>query len=349
VYGQETVSHDASKTSGRAPATCLIARSRKEIVMSYRYNTIDVIVGVSMCAIVFGAALFFLAASGTIQTAIPQPISIQQPTDSEFGMIWIQPTLGQAIVEQVIYERQANQVMAQSASEWNGATLAHHEFRSIPGGPFGAVMRQATTIPADHMARVQSVMGRAIVNFTARGIRSEVLSAAQERSDYNTGMIRTTEAMGQRLDHEFASTWQATLGHGIVEAYQNYTERAGTIQERLGTALLNVVRAQTEPEEIRAAAQEQLASLVVAAVRTEALADRLTLLAAIESFPEDTAAASTEPAIWPDVPMGYLIVADLMLATIFFGGLVLTARNRGTKALAEMRHDQDRWVYRMAA
>ena len=317
--------------------------------MSYRYNTIDIIVGVSMCAIVFGAALFFLAASGTLQTAIPQPTSIEQPTDSEFGMIWIQPTLGQAIVDQVLFERQVNQVMAQSVSEWNRATLAHHEFRSISGGPFGAVMRQAATIPTEHTARVQGVMGRAIVNFTARGIRSGVLSADQYLSDYNIGMIRTTEAMGQRLDHEFASTWQATLGHEIVEAYQNYTERADAIQEQLGAALLHVVRAQTEPEEVRASTQEQLASLVVAAIRTEALADRLTLLAAIESFPEDTAAASTEPTTWPDIPMGYLIVADLMLATVFFGGLLLTARSRETKALAQMRHDQDRWMYRMAA
>ena len=317
--------------------------------MSYRYNTIDIIVGVSMCAIVFGAALFFLAASGTLQTAIPQPTSIEQPTDSEFGMIWIQPTLGQAIVDQVLFERQVNQVMAQSVSEWNRATLAHHEFQSTPDGPFGEVTRQAATIPVDHMARVQGVLGRAIVNFTTRGIRSGVLSANQILSDYNTGMIRTTEAMGQRLDHEFASTWQATLGQGIVEAYQHYTEQAGAIQERLGTALLHVVRAQTEAEEVRAATQEQLASLVVAAVRTEALADQLTLLAAIESFPEDTTAASTEPAAWPDIPMGYLIVANLMLVTVFFGGLLLTARNRETKAMAQMRQDQDRWVYRMAA
>ena len=316
--------------------------------MSYRYNTIDIIVGVSLCAIVFGAALFFLAASGTLQTAIPQPAS-EQPADSEFGMIWVQPTLGQAIVDQVIFERKANHIIAQSVSEWNRATLAHREFQSISGGPFGAIMRQAATIPADHMARIQGVMGRAIVNFTARGIRNGVLSVDQDLSEYNTGMIRMTHAMEQRLDHEFTSTWQATLGHGIVEASQNYTERAGAIQERLGTAMLHVVRAQTEPEEVRAATQEQLASLVVAAVRTEALADRLTLLAAIESFPEDTTAPSTEPTAWPDIPMGYLIVADLILAAVFFGGLLLTARSRETKSLAEIRHDQDRWVYRMAA
>jgi hypothetical protein len=39
--------------------------------MSYRYNTIDIIVGIGMCAIVFGAWLFFFAANGTYQVATP--------------------------------------------------------------------------------------------------------------------------------------------------------------------------------------------------------------------------------------------------------------------------------------
>ena len=177
--------------------------------MSYRYNSIDIIVGVGMCAIVFGALLFFVAANGTLQTAIPQPISIEQPGDIQLGMTWLQPALGQTIVEHSIFERHANHVMAQSASEWNRTTIAHHELQSLPGGPFGAVIRQAATVPADHMARVQGVMGRAIVNFTQRGIRSGMLSADQYLSDYNSGMIRATEARGQRLDHHFASTWQA--------------------------------------------------------------------------------------------------------------------------------------------
>jgi hypothetical protein len=117
----------------------------------------------------------------------------------------------------------------------------------------------------------------------------------------------------------------------------------------MGTAILHVTQAQTASEEVRAAQQGQLASLVVAAIRTEARADRLTLLAAIESFPEDTAVASTEPASWPEIPMGYLIVAGFMLAAVFFGGLSLSARSRESKALEEMKHTATRWVYRMAA
>jgi len=192
-------------------------------------------------------------------------------------------------------------------------------------------------------------MGQAIVNFTTRGIRSGVLSADQYRSEYNTNMIRITEAWGQRLDQEFTTTWQATLGRGIVDAFQNYTERAGAIQERVGTALVQVTQAQVGSEEIRAMQQEQLASLMVAAIRTEALADRMTLLATIESFPEDTAIASTEPASWPEIQIGYLTVSGLMLVTVFFGGLSLAARIRETKALAEMEHQAARWVYRVAA
>lgn len=317
--------------------------------MSYRFNSIDVIVGVGMCAIVFGALLFFVAANGTFQAVIPQPLSTETPIGLELGMTWLQPALGQAIVDQALFERRTNQLMAQSASEWNRATLAHQEFQSLPGGSLGAIMRQAATVPADHMARVQYVMGRAIVNFTARGIRSGVLSADQDRSDYNTNMIRVTEARGQRLDHEFASTWQATLGRGIVDAIQNYRWQAGAIQERLGAALLHVTQAQTEAEEVRAAQQEQLASLVMAAVRTEALADRLTLLAAIEFFPEDTAVAFTESASWPEMPMGYLIAASLMLAAVFLGGLSLSAQRRESNALDEMKQDADKWVYRIAA
>jgi len=325
------------------------AGCRKEAGMSYRYSTVDIIVGVGMCAILFGALLFFAAANGTYQAAIPQPLSTTEPVDIEFGMTLLQPVLGQALVDQALFERRANQLMALAASEWNRATLASHEFESLPGGPFGAVMRQAATMPAAHMARVQTVMGRAIVNFTARGIRSEVLSADQYLSDYNANMIRATEVRGQRLTDNFMSIWQAMIGRGVVDAIQNYRKRAAAIQEQLGTAILHVTQAQTGSEEVRAAQQGELASLVVAAVRTEAQAERLTLLAAIESFPEDTTVAFSEPASWPEIPMGYLMVAGFMLAAVFFGGLSLSARNRESKALDEMKYTATRWVYRMAA
>jgi hypothetical protein len=317
--------------------------------MSYRYNTTDIIVGVGMCAIVFGALLFFLAANGTIQAAPPQAVVMEPSTSMEMGMTWLQPALGQAIVEGVLAERRNNQMMAEAASEWNRATLAHHEFQSLPGGPFGPVLRQAGAVPAEHQARVQGILGRTIVNFTERGIRSGAFSADQYLSDFNSSLIRTAEIRGQQLDQDFSSNWQATLGRGILWAFQTYSSRAEGIQERLGTALVHVAQAQQSLESDMATQQPQLGSLLVAAIRTDEMMGRLTLLEAIESLPEMTVAASTEPASWPEMPIGFLIAAGLMLAAVFFGGLSMSAGSREAKAAAAMQRNSSKWVYRMAA
>lgn len=317
--------------------------------MSYRYNTTDIIVGVGMCAIVFGALLFFLVANGTIQAAPPQPLPAQQFEDSLAGIAFLQPVLGQAVVDTAQFERQANQVIAQSAAEWNRATLTYQAFQSHHDGPFGAVARQAVTAPIEHAARVQGIMGRSIVNFTKRGVQTGVLPVDYRVSAFNTSMINATERRGQKLHDEFASTWQATLGRSIVDAIRNFRVRSGEIQEQLGTAAVHVAQAQYAVEGGRAADQAQLGSLVVAAVRTNALAEKLTLLAAIESFPEETVVASTAPAAWPEMPMGYLIAAGLLLMGVFFGGLSFAARSRELHMIARMQHDSNRWVYRMAA
>jgi hypothetical protein len=97
--------------------------------MSYRYNTTDIIVGVGMCAILFGGLLLFLAANGTYQAVLPQALALEQSSEIT-GMSALQPALGQAIVEQALSERRNNRTMAQSVSEWNRATMAHHELQS---------------------------------------------------------------------------------------------------------------------------------------------------------------------------------------------------------------------------
>jgi hypothetical protein len=318
--------------------------------MSYKYTTIDVIVGVGMCAIVFGALLFFVAATGTFQVAPISYAPIEQSTEMLAGMAMLQPALGQAIVERELLERRASQGMAGAIALWNKATLAQQNLESLPGGPFGAVRHDAATVPANHAARIQAVMGREIVNFTKRGVQSGLLSADRYRSRYNALMIHRSDARAQRRDIEFASTWQATLGRGIVEAAQNYRRLSASIQEQLGSAILQMTHLQATLEESRAANQYQLASLITAAVRTEALADRLTLLAAAEPKAEPTVVvASQDTASLPQIPMGVLIAAALGLAAVFFGGLTMAGSLRERKAMAEMNRNSARWVYRTAA
>ena len=54
--------------------------------MSYRYNTIDIIVGVGMCAILFGALLLFVAVNGTYHAIPPQGLAAEQSAVVETGM-----------------------------------------------------------------------------------------------------------------------------------------------------------------------------------------------------------------------------------------------------------------------
>ena len=318
--------------------------------MSYRYNTTDIIVGVGMCAILFGGLLLFLAANGTYQAVLPQALALEQSSEIT-GMSALQPALGQAIVEQALSERRNNRTMAQSVSEWNRATMAHHELQSGSRGLLGVTLSQAAAVPADHLARVQGVMGQGIVNFTTRGVRHGLLSADQYGTIYNMKMIGAIQAQGQRLHDQFASTWQATLGRRIVEAAQHDWLQAGAIQERLGWAVVQVVRAQMNSEEGQAMQQEQLASLIFASVRNEVMTDRpmqptVAVPSAVPS--ENIAVAFTESASWPEIPMTYLIAAGLLLATVFLGSLSMAAQSREAKALAQLKRDADRWAFRMA-
>ncbi len=317
--------------------------------MSTRDHSIDIAVGAGMCAILFGAFLFFVAANGTYQAAFPQSSSSEQPIGPQSGMTWLQSALGQAIVDQMLSERRADRAIASAASNWNQTTIAYNEFRSRPDGPLGAVMRDAVDTPTDHAARVQAVMGQAILNSTLRGVRNGRLSADLTHSAFNVDMIRTIQTRGLVLHHQFTSNWQATLGRRIVEAAQSHWRQAGAMQERLGMAIVQVARAQMQSEQGRAMQQETLGGFVFAAVRTEPSAVHLVPELANASIPTIPAVASVEPAAWPEISLSHLIVAVCMLAMVFVVGLSMAARSREEKELARIRQDASRWVYRMAS
>lgn len=316
--------------------------------MSYRYNTLDIIVGVGMCAIVFGAMLFFVAASGTFLVGGPQSAAIEGSALPSTSAAWLQPALGQAIVERALLQQRTDQITASATSEWNQALQAYRSLQAIPGGPFGFVMHRATAIPSEHLARVEAVMGRSIVNFTRRGIRSGVLSADLYLSDYNRNMIEATGAMGERMRHNFAATWQPTLGQWIVDVSGEHLRRVAGVQEQLGSAIVHMTLARTMLEGAWSTNQYQLGSLLAAVDRTGTMGDRTVTVASSNVMrPEVSVVSSAIPSI-PEVPMGYLIAAAFALCSVFFGGLMLSGASREAKALAEAKRHASRWVYRMA-
>jgi hypothetical protein len=315
--------------------------------MSYRFNSVDILVGVGLCAIVFGALVFFVATGGAFLVSGPQPAAIEDSLPSTEAA-WLQPALGRAIVEQSLLQLHTDQITAAATSEWNQAMLAYRSLQAIPGGPFAFVMDRAVTVPREHAARVQAVMGRSIVNFTQRGIRSGMLSADLYLSDYNQGMIAATEIRGRRMHEEFTSTWQSTLGQWIVDVSREHLRRVTGVQQQLGSAIVHMTQARMGLEGAWASNQYQLGSLMAAVDRTGTMDDRMATLVSSDAMrPEASTASNGLPSI-PDIPMGYLIGAGLLLCSVFFGGLVLSAASREAKALAEAKRNAGRWVYRLA-
>lgn len=312
--------------------------------MSYRFNSLDILVGVGLCAIVFGALVFFVATSGAFLVSGPQPAAIEDSLPSTEAA-WLQPALGKAIVERAVLQQRTEQIMAAATSEWNQAMQAHRSFQAIPGGPMAFVMDRAASVPREHAARVQAVMGRSIVNFTQRGIRSGMLSADLYLSDYNQGMIAATEIRGKRMHQEFESTWQSVLGQWIVDVTRETQRRVAGVQEQLGSAIVHMAQARMGLEGAWASNQYQLGSLMSAVDRTGTLDDRAMMSDAMR--PEGFA-ASIGLSSMPDIPIGYLMAAALLLCSVFFGGLVLSAAAREAKALAEAKRNAGRWTYRMA-
>jgi hypothetical protein len=290
--------------------------------------------------------LLVVATSGAFLVSGPQPGAIQEALPSTEAA-WLQPALGRAIVDRTVLQQRTDQITASATAEWNQAMMAYRYLRAIPGGPFAFIVDRAATVPNDHAARIQAVMGRSIVNFTQRGIRSGVLSADLYLSDYNQGMIAAADARARRMHDEFATTWQSVLGRWIVDVSRESLRRTAEVQERLGTAIVHVTQARMSLEEAWAANQYQLGSLMAAVDRTAP--DDGGLIVAAADTSRSQVAPSRGVSLIPDIPVAYLLTAAMLLCGVFFGGLVLSAASREAKALAEAKRNAGRWVYRMAS
>ena len=316
--------------------------------MPYRFNSVDILVGVGLCAIVFGAMLLVVATNGAFLVSGPQPGAAIDETLPSTEAAWLQPALGRAIVDRAVLQQRTDQITLSATAEWNQAMMAYRNLQSSPGGPFAFIIDRAVTVPNEHAARIQTVMGRTIVNFTQRGIRSGVLSADLHLSDYNQGMIAAAVARAQRMHEEFTTTWQSVLGRWIVDVSREYGRRTAEVQEQLGTAIVHVAQAKMGLEGAWGDNQYQLGSLMAAVDRTAPLHEGVATMSSTDATPSQVA-ISRGLSFIPDISVAYLLTAALLLCGVFFGGLVLSAASREAKALAEAKRNAGRWTYRMAS
>lgn len=179
---------------------------------------------------------------------------------------------------------------------------------------------------SNHAARVQYVMGRAIVNWTQRGVKSGLMPLSDKWNSYTQRMISKTDAWGIKMGDDFASARQTNLGTAIVRASQDWTAFVGRLQEQLGGAIVQVAKTQVAYREALAQNQKHLAALVSAAARTEARADLFARLMELDPVPPPAPTVAMQPIPAPDRPgasilglyaglAGFLLIVTLLLTS----------------------------------
>jgi hypothetical protein len=238
------------------------------------------------------------------------------------GLRWLQPILGQAIVDQDLLDRRHAAIAPAAVAQLTGMSGASLRRQKSPFGYLDSIKTSAAWAEADHATRVQTVMGRAIVQFTGRGVRSGLLSSEGTIANFNPLMIDRTDALGQRMDAEFLANWQPNLGRSIVAASQESVKLSALTQERLGSAIVQLTTVQTVYDAAHAAIQEQLGGATVVATRTELQMSGTDL----DQSAHDPVVTVAVPRSWPALPMTTIVVASLILMSLFSAGLLVSPR-----------------------
>jgi hypothetical protein len=179
------------------------------------FKLIDPITSVALLATVVGIVLclFFLFAPTSFGKNLPE-IVVYGSVDNQVSMRWIQPILGQAIVEDTLIKRQHGNHIGDLVTTPKRTTLAGHLTREKVLRT--AISAQIESLEADHATRVQWILGRLIVTFTSQGVRTGMVTADKSADEPNRRIIALAREAGIKLDDAFKAERQANIGTTIL-------------------------------------------------------------------------------------------------------------------------------------
>jgi hypothetical protein len=310
--------------------------------MKRSFEAVDIMVAVGFCATILGGFLLFVASSGVVGVPTGEAIS---STQSFSEMELVEPALGEAIVSSTLLDLSTDKETMAAAADLNRMTMLSYGLDGTPESLVASTRAWADKMEAANAERAELVKGRAIVNFTQRGIAHGLLSADQYINGYNDRMIQQADMAGYRVAENFASAQQANLGEAIVSAAVAHNRSSDRIQEGIGAAIVRVTHAQAVYEEANSGIQEQTAALYNAAIRAELQSDQFTQLAQASTTPEP-ATASGASRTWPEVSTGQVIGAALGLMGVLIAGLFMASRRALEERMPYARFEQVEPVYR---
>lgn len=311
--------------------------------MKRKLEAVDLMVAIGAFATILGGYFLFMASNGTEWNMTSQQPAVEASTDVMASMQWVQPALGHTIVDKAVLEYRAQRDIFDAASLLNRATMADAALASRPSTAERVEARNVA-LQREHHARGQFVLGNAIVNFTRQGVRTGMLPSMN-------GSHATTRFLARVHPTSMSGGFPSAFGGEFITEAQQDAQLKGTLQERIGSALVQLAKAQYEVTATRASLQHQMAALVTAAAQTEARADLFARLAEAEQAiqPKTSASASTQVAeatSWPDVSAGYLTAGFALLIALFISGLSFPTTSATREAAAS---EAARDTYRKSA
>lgn len=287
--------------------------------MQRRYEFMDLVVALGLFATIVAGGLVFLAANGTLSLSPLRQSEPAQPSSMVNGMQWLQPVLGQAILDHDLLERTHTKAAAAAIAKLDGLTREQHRRQSEPYGYLDSINRSAAWAEVNHDTRVQAVLGGSIVQFTQRGVQSGMLSRTENGSSYNPRMIGLADTRGRRMDAQFMANWQPNLGRAIITASHAGAHASAGMQERLGAAIVQLTAIQTLYDTAHAANQEQLGGATVVATLTQSPISGMG-----PDQPVQDSIMAAAPRSWPVLPMASIVVASLLLMGLYSAGLLVS-------------------------
>lgn len=207
---------------------------------------VDLTVAAGSVTTILGALLIVLSTNGSFDPAVP-PDAVSLDANQ-----WVQPALGQTIVEIAVLERKRSGETAKAA---NKLIQTSRTVQGLSGADtrIKNFTKQAEQARVEKTARAELVKGRIVVNFTSRAVQNHVLP---DQAEFNHRMIKAAANAGSRIEKEFQWTEQRYLGEVIVAETQSQIEATGRAQELMGAAIVTAILVRDYYEDAMATAQE---------------------------------------------------------------------------------------------
>ena len=197
------------------------------------FKFIDLTTLVALLATVVGIVLclFFLFAPTTFGKNLPETV-VNGSVDIQVSLRWIQPILGQAIVEDTLIKQQyGTHIDGLVTTPEHTMLVGHPTHEKVLET---AIAAHIQSLEADHSTRVQWVLGRLIVTFTSQGIRTGMVTADKSADEANRRIIALAQETGAKLDDAFKAERQARIGTTIVTKTLPQARRTDNSWERVG-------------------------------------------------------------------------------------------------------------------